>query len=280
MKVKIIASDLDGTLLNDTAGLTPPTAECLKKAHQNGIKIVFATGRAFEAMPAQIKEFPFADYVICSNGAAIYSLRKKELLKSHVLDKNSALALIRFATENSLGLELITQGKAYGEKYYFEHPEAFGFDERSIRYLNATRTKIENLDTFVNQNLHQLESIDFVLKEPHQRDKIKSMFSDNSLLYITSSHPRIIEFSARGCGKANALRYILEKEKLSQRELIAFGNADNDLEMLFLAHMGVATANSPASVQRAADAVCPSCNEDGVAVYLNELLKEIKKERD
>ena len=150
--------------------------------------------------------------------------------------------------------------------------EAFAFDSRSLHYLFSTRTKIASLDAFLEAHGGQIESIDFVLPDPTRRTAIQSQFSDDTSLYVTSSHPRIVEFSAAGGGKAPALRFLLEREGIPPEKLIAFGNAENDLEMLHLAAVGVATANAPEEVKAQADAVCKSCDEDGVAKYLKMLI--------
>lgn len=272
MDIKIIASDLDGTLLNNNSELTEFTESVLRSFAEKGAKIVFATGRAFDTVPKCVLNFPFAHYIICSNGASIYDLKSKALLKNNLLEKKSAKKLIDYALENKLGLELIVGGKAHGESYYFEHPEDFGFDKRSMDYLFSTRIRIKELDGFLEENIEKIESIDFVLKNPEMKEEIEAVFGGDKNLYITSSHPRIMEFSSPESGKEKALKHILSLEKLNEKELIAFGNAENDIGMMKLASLGVATDNSPENVKEEADEVCGGCNENGVARFLSERL--------
>ena len=271
MDIKIIASDLDGTLLNNNSQLTAYTQSVLRSFHENGAKIVFATGRAFGTVPESVLNFPFADYIICSNGATIYDLKKKALLKSFTLNEKSARRLIEYARANKLGLELIVGGKAHGESYYFEHPEEFAFDKRSKDYLFSTRIRIIDFEEFLEKNIGKIQSIDFVLKTGEAKADIEAVFSADKNLYITSSHLRIIEFSSAESGKENALKYILELERTDKNKLIAFGNAENDIGMMELALLGVASADSPENVKEKADAVCGGCNEDGVAKFLRTI---------
>jgi len=268
MHIQLIAADLDGTLLNEHSRLSAYTAEVLAHCAAQNIKLVAATGRAYSAMPACIAESGLFDYAITSNGAAIYDIRRKTLLQNYVLSADSAQPLINYALSEHLGLELICGGTAYGEGYYFDHPEDFLFNQRSIDYLRSTRTRIENLDAFLASNLARLESIDFVLPAGRETETIRAQFECDNRLYITSSHARILEFSAAGCGKAGALRYLLKREHLTTDVLACFGNAENDLEMIHLAAVGVAVANSSPEVLAQVPLHCSDCNADGVAKFI------------
>ena len=272
MSIKMIAADLDGTLLNTHSQLGAYTREVLARCAAQNIKLVAATGRAYSAMPACIVESGLFDYAITSNGAAIYDMHRQALLRNTVLPADSAQRLINYALSEHLGLELICGGSAYGEGYYFDHPEAFLFNQRSLDYLRSTRTRIENLDAFLSTHLVQLESIDFVLPAGREKESIAAQFAGNSKLYITSSHARILEFSAAGCGKANALRYLLERENITADTLACFGNAENDLEIIQLAAVGAAVANSPPEVLKQVPLHCGDCNADGVAKFIEESL--------
>ncbi|MBQ6381848.1 MAG: Cof-type HAD-IIB family hydrolase, partial [Clostridia bacterium] len=272
MHIKLIAADLDGTLLNRSSCLSERTQAVLSRCAAEGIKLVAATGRAYDAMPACILESGLFDYAITSNGAGIYNTKKALCLQRYVIEESSARTLIKFALRRHLGLEMICGGKAYGERYYFEHPQDFGFEQRSLDYLYSTRTKIEDLDAFLAENIHHLESIDFILPHPEMKTRFAAAFAADTALYITSSYPRILEFSSRACGKANALRYLLQKEKLLPEQVAAFGNAENDVEMLQLAAIGVATANSPPEVRKKVRYTCGDCDRDGVAEFIEQRL--------
>ena len=268
----MIASDLDGTLLGKDGNLSEYTLSVLKKASEQGIKLVIASGRAFHTLPECVLNLDCADYAITSNGASVYDLKRKHLLKSYYLKEHSARKIIEYAGGKQFGIELIVEGRAYGEKYYFEHPDEFGFGKKSKNYLFSTRTKLENFEEFFENNAERIESIDFILKEPKMRAEIKEALCKDKDLYITSSHKRIVEFSNSLCGKENALKFLLERENCKSENLVTFGNADNDTGMIELAKIGVATDDSPKSVKQKADFVCANYDEDGVARFIDELL--------
>ncbi len=270
MSIRLIATDLDGTLLNNESALSDYTQEVLHRAAASGMTIAVATGRAFYAMPDCITQNGDIRYAVTSNGSAVYDLQNGTLLYNRVLSPASVQALADFALTHKLGLELICGGYAYGEKYYFDHPETFGFDERSVHYLKTTRIKIENFDLFLKEHIETVESVDFVLKDPQMRAEIENTFCKDASLYITSSHPHILEFSAAGGGKGNAVRALLKKEGLTTENLAAFGNADNDFDMLQPAKTGVATANSPNSLKQKVAYTCDACYDDGVAKFIEK----------
>ena len=269
----MIASDLDGTLLKKDSTLSEYTVSVLKRAEKLGAKVVIASGRAFYTLPECILNSDCVHYAITSNGASVYDLKQKRLLKSYVLSRESATRVIEYALGKELGIELFVGGRAYAEKYYFEHPEQFGFGKKSKNYLFSTRTKLENFEDFFENNADRLESIAFILKEPKMKTEIESELSKANNLYITSSHKKIIEFSNSFSGKENALKYLLEREKCKSENLVTFGNAQNDTGMLEFAKIGVATENSPKSVKKKADYICGDCDNDGVAIFINKILR-------
>lgn len=273
MNIKMIASDLDGTLLKKDSTLSEYTISVLKEAERQGVKIVIASGRAFYTLPECVLNLNCAHYAITSNGASIYDLKRKKLLKSYVLQEQSARRIIEYAKGKELGIELFVGGKAYAEKYYFEHPEQLGFGKKSKNYLFTTRTKLENFEEFFENNADRLESIAFILKEPKMKTEIESELSKANDLYITSSHKKIMEFSNSLSGKENALKFLLEKEECKSENLVTFGNAENDIGMIEFAKIGVATENSPKIVKKRADFVCEECNEDGVAKFIENILR-------
>ena len=272
MNIKMIASDLDGTLLKKDGSLSEYTLSVLEKAKRQDIKLVIASGRAFHTLPECILSLDCADFAITSNGASVYNLKNKRLLKSYCLKEHSARKIIEYARGRQLGVELIVEGRAFAEKYYFEHPDEFGFGKKSKNYLYSTRIKLENFEEFFENNSDRIESIDFILKEPKMRAEIKEELCKDKDLYITSSHKKIMEFSNSLCGKENALRFLLETEKCKGDNLVAFGNADNDVGMIEFAKIGVATESSPKSVKNKADFICADCEDDGVAKFIDKLL--------
>ena len=136
--------------------------------------------------------------------------------------------------------------------------------------IKKMNTKIDDLEQFLAQKSTEIESVDFVLPDVRENEAIRQHFRADSALYITSSHPLMIEFSSKDCGKANALSLLLEREGIAPENLAAFGNGENDLEMLALAHCAAATANSVPPVLAQAPHICGACDDDGVAKYILE----------
>ena len=95
MNIKLIASDLDGTLLTTSKELSPETQRALNEAVKKGIHIVPATGRSYQAVPDMIKKYPGVEYIITANGGAVYSVRKNKRIYQCLLKPESVVACIQ-----------------------------------------------------------------------------------------------------------------------------------------------------------------------------------------
>jgi len=133
--IKLVASDLDGTLLNKEKEITPRLFAALEKLDELGILFVPSTGRPFGTVPQAIKELPFLKYVITSNGAAIYDAAEQKNIIENYLTPEAVDAVIEIAR----GLPVITEyfigGKAYIAKSVYEDLTPFDLTESHEAYI-------------------------------------------------------------------------------------------------------------------------------------------------
>ena len=115
MSIRLIASDLDGTLLTDCKELSPKTREVLDLAVQHGIYIVPATGRSFHSIPEMIRNYPGVEYVITANGGAVYSVREGKRVYQCLLEKESVEAAIAVRKRENMVLEVVIDGVPYAD---------------------------------------------------------------------------------------------------------------------------------------------------------------------
>ena len=121
--IKLIASDLDGTLLTDNKELSEATREALDMAIGKGIHMIPATGRSFKAVPEMIKNYPGVEYVITSNGGAIYSVSRKERIYQCLLEAESVAAVLKMERPDDIVMEIFIRGIPYSEEGYVLDPE-------------------------------------------------------------------------------------------------------------------------------------------------------------
>lgn len=124
--IKLVASDLDGTLLDKNKEITPRLYHALEQMNEQGIYFVPATGRPFSTVPQAIKALPFLRYVITSNGAAIYDAVEKKAIIENNLSPNAVDAVIPIAKRLPVITEYFIHGKAYIAKSVYENLSPYG----------------------------------------------------------------------------------------------------------------------------------------------------------
>lgn len=270
--IKLIALDLDDTTLNSDSTLAPETELAIKAALRHGVEVVVASGRAFRALPPEVTGISGLRYAITSNGAAIERLPDGERVLSLALKKESVLAILSMF-EGEL-FEAFTDGQPYCESLYMQSPERFGCAEAYVDYVRTTRIPIEGMPQFMLKNIEKLDSVDILCRSAERKAELWPRAEKLPGVYITSSSPRLIEIADAQAGKGAALARLCEMLGISPEQAAAFGNGDNDADMLRFAGLGVAVKNASQSCIAAADLVCASNDEHGVAKTIMKLIGE------
>ena len=154
MSIRLIASDLDGTLLTDCKELSPKTREVLDLAVQHGIYIVPATGRSFYSIPEMIRNYPGVEYVITANGGAVYSVREGKRVYQCLLEKESVESAIAVRKRENMVLEVVIDGVPYAEEAYVKDPMQYLATEYGAKYIKATR-KPEKISADLHRNMQK-----------------------------------------------------------------------------------------------------------------------------
>ncbi len=274
-EIRCIALDLDHTTLRMDGSLSPRTKEALFAAISAGIQVVIVSGRAFSTLPAAVMEIPGIDYAVTSNGAASYY--KKQRIHSWMLSAGSVEQMLKIAEPYFLAgkfaYESFVDGQAYAGRDFVECPKKFGVSEQSVRYIQKTRRPVSDIQAFTRRYIERLDSLDLIFSDLELEKKLKNEFlkaCDD--IYITSAISYRMEISHRDSGKAAGLRDILRRIGVSEEHTAAFGDGENDAEMLKSAGLGVAVANAHAHCLQAADLVTGTNDEDGVAAVIESWL--------
>lgn len=273
MAIKCIALDLDGTTLDSNGKLPQVNRQAIQAAIARGMEVVIASGRAFGTLPQEVLDIPGIGWAITSNGAAVYRLPQGEAVFRCTLPGEAAEAILHQTAAEQICYETFVDGVAYTDQRMYDDPIAFGCTDYGAKYIWATRTPVPDIRAFILDNREQLDSIALVLRSREERDRLwRSLEQQFPELYITSSFFHLLELSSPNSGKANALAWVLEQLGLTAEEAVAFGNADNDIDMLQMAGVGVAVADATESCRRAADRCTRASYDGGVAQALEELL--------
>ncbi len=264
MPIKLIACDMDDTLLHSDNALSPRTLTALKAAMDRGAKVVLASGRMIEAMLGTARAIDVNAPMIAYNGGAVYDIARGQVLRQNALRAEDARMLCAMA--ESLGIH--AQGFQDG-KYFFPahnmHTERYGQHQR------AEATGVP-LSRWITKDQLKILLIDDESRIGEVLPRFQERFAGR--VVCINSKPTYIECVAPGVDKGSALRQLAADLGIDMADIMAFGDGQNDIEMLTCAGLGYAMGNASASVKTAVGRVAPSNDDDGVAQVIEHMIAE------
>lgn len=266
MSIQLIASDLDETLLNKRAELTPRTISALRRAMGAGIKVVLASGRMVKSMKAYAEAIGVNAPVIAFNGALIYDLDSKEALEAREIAPEDARQVARAAEELGVHVQAFTR-----EEYYFERENAQSdLYARGIGGVKGVPVGVK-VSEWIDAPLCKL----LMIAEPAVVSELARALPPrfSGRVEFAPSRPNYLECTAAGVTKGAALEALSSRLGISRANVAAFGDNDNDLSMLRWAEHGYAVENAPSHV-RAEALPAPASDMDGVAQVIERFLDE------
>lgn len=274
MAVRCIALDLDGTTLNREGRLSEGNQKALEAVIAAGIHVVIASGRAFSALPNDILRISGIAYAVTCNGAAMYHVPTRKCLKRHRLSADAVEAVMEATRQEGVPYEAFIDGVAYAGREYVENPERFGASSQAVAYIQTTRHKQDDIVGFIHENKQRLDGMDMIVRNERQKDRVWELVRNASNeVYITSSAMQLVEIASRNAGKKAGVAYFVDLLGLGREEVAAFGDADNDIDMLRYAGCGIAVGNASLACKEAADYVTKHHDEDGLAYGLKTILQ-------
>lgn len=272
--IKLIALDLDRTTLRSDGHLSEANRQAIEYAISKGVHVCIASGRAFDTLPSEVVTISGIEYAITSNGAAVYEIKDKKCLNSYVLKESSVDSIIQNTIGYPVTYEAFIRGKAYASKEYMDDPVKFGATPKAIEYVRSTRTLKDDIVGFIYEHSHELDSIDIVLDDDELKQRIiEDLYSRDADIYITSSVKQLIEISYKDAGKKSGVKFLADRLGIDRNNIAAFGDADNDCDMIEFAGAGIAMGNACDALKKAADYVTLSNDEDGLAYAVYNILK-------
>jgi hydroxymethylpyrimidine pyrophosphatase-like HAD family hydrolase len=260
--VRLVASDLDGTLLRSDDSVSQRTLSALERTIEAGIRFVLVSARSPGWLAPEAAKLGLDGVGICCNGAVVYDYEEGRVLIHRPLKPETAREIVH-------GLRLAAPGVVFG----CERPSGF-VAEPGYRPLFRSPDSIPRSDAlaFLSEPATKL-----VLQHPElpQAD-LHALASDFAAGRVETcySGAGLVEIAAAGVTKGAALADLCAELGIDHGAVIAFGDMFNDIPMLAWAGRGVAVANAHADVLAVADEVTASNDEDGVALVLETLLAE------
>ena len=265
------AFDLDGTLLRRDLEITARTLAAIEGLRERGMRLVVATGRRYESAVEHAERLGFVgdDPVVCYGGSMVRGMDGGTLLH-RTLPKELGLEVLRWAAERGLHARVLVDGRVVTSP---ESPAALRFSRRLEEPgLVVVDSPAEWL-AGAEEEPTKLVIVDHPNDVPGWLEKAQEAFRGR--LFVTRSLPHYVEVGSLQGTKSTALEFLCGRWGIDQGRVFAFGDADNDVDMLRFAGCGVAVGPMTAGVREAADEVVPGVDEDGVALYVEKLLGDL-----
>ncbi len=260
MKFKLVALDLDGTLLNNELKITARAANAIREAEKKGVKVTICTGRMFASAYQFAEELEINVPLITYNGALVKNSIDKKVLYERYLPLEEARHVIELCRQYDCQINLYLNDKLYVEKA----------SEWAKRYAKRVKVPLYEVDDLLE--LLTVPPIKILaMGEENTLEKIRNELFDRDL-YITKSHPHFLEILNNEATKGKGLNAVGQTLGINRKEILAIGDNENDIEMFKYAGYAVAMENAAEFVKNYADYVTKSNNEDGVAAAIEKLI--------
>lgn len=270
MEIKMIGLDLDGTSLNDNGEFSERTRQAFKKAHEKGIHVVIATGRAEFSLPKNISEIEGLEYVITSNGARVIRLSDGCIVYKNFISPQKVREIIEVLKSQNARAEMFANGKAYISRSEYDGIVSGDILTRSKGYVMETRNPIDDIYAHMIDWEDHIENISVNYPNNEAKHECEKKLSELEGITVTSSFPLNNEIGGASTSKADALEYLLQSFGLHKDNLMVCGDSRNDIAMIEHAGLGIAMENADDCVKDAADITTLSNEEDGVAYAIEK----------
>ena len=283
--IKLIASDIDGTLVGKKRKISDKNIEAIRYALNKGVHFAIASGRAYDDITPVYKPFGLECQVIAVNGAKYYDETGKELV-SYVLNKASCLKVIDLFEKHNLHYMLYTSKGTVTHMNVEEVKDSFikrkvhhsggtyedTYNDMETNYIPFRTLRYEDdLDAFLSEDveIHKVEGFD---PYPEKIDEVKPFMKDIDHIAYLSSFNNNMEVTNDKANKGDSLLYATKLMGIKPEEVLVLGDAANDMSMFEIFENSAAVANATDEIKAKAKYQVASCDDDGVAEAIYKLI--------
>lgn len=274
--MKMIVMDMDGTLLTQNQQILPYTKEVLMNLQKQGISLVLASGRDISSLEyygkqLDMDQYPQSGYIVL-NGLEIYNSTRECLHREQRLTKDDLMILNEIAQTSFFDMIIFFETCLY----IFDYGHTGIMEEH---FIDRERHIVADIHEIPEHLFSTIKKVAFVQSETMMSEKIpilqKQMSSRFSICRVEKDW---VEINPAHASKGQALLKLAEIKNISLENIIAFGNGENDMDMLLTAGIGVAMDNAFETVKRIADDICGDNEHDGIAHYLHQYMTHNEKD--
>ncbi len=277
MDYKLVAIDMDGTLLNSNNEVSERTKIALQMANDKGVNVVLATGRILKSALQFRRDLNINNPIVACNGAIIIN-EDEEIIYKRPLDRSIIENILDLGKQNNIYYHFYDEYSLYSNN----------FVEEVISFYNNTAAKLNGSDLVINifkekeeiltrNDLNILKFI-FIDNDLKKLIDVRKQLDDMGVLSVSSSWDNNIEVMGKGVSKGEALTYLCKQLNIDHTQVISIGDNENDLSMLDFAGLGVAMGNSKDDIKKASDYITSTNDDEGVAKVIEKFILGIGDE--
>ena len=264
---KLIALDMDGTLLRKDKTISDRTKRAIKSAREKGVTVVLATGRPIEGVTRYLEEldmFTDNDYVLSYNGGLVLKTRSKEVISKIALTGKDLHELYK------LSRELNTNIHAFSETKGLITPEITKYTELEAN-INGININVDDYSEIEND--HSIIKI-MMIDEKEAIDRVMEQLPKEiyDKYTVVRSAPHFLEFLDKRVNKGVGVEMLADHMGITLEQVITMGDAGNDLHMIECAGMGIAMGNASEEIKKEANYITDTNDEDGVAKAIEKFV--------
>lgn len=269
MEYKLIAIDMDGTLLNSKNEVSERTRRAILKAGEKGTHVILATGRLLTSAIQHSNRINLRRPIISSNGAVVVDENKKIIYEKSI-QREAIEAISYLADKENLYYHFYTRDSFYSNQYVEDIIEFYnpkGVKKENMVKFNLYKDIKEIIDN--NIDIYKFIFIDNDTKKLYKlREELKNIKNVN----VSSSWSNNIEVMEEEVSKGNSLKYLCERLNVKRENVIAIGDNENDMSMINFAGLGVSMGNGNKKIKTIADIITSTNDEDGVAKIIEKYI--------
>ena len=261
--MQAFACDLDGTLIGRDATLHPRTRAAITRAQAAGIRVLVATGRMFRSVEPYLQQAGIAEPVVCYQGAAVVDPRSREFLLHEPLELEVAREAIAALLAHGLPPNVYVDDRLYVA-------EETEYSRAYTVFQNLPVTAVGDILAWLERPPTKLVAV----AEPAVLADVRVDLERrlDGRVFITTSLPHLLELGNPAVTKGSGLAFVGAQLGLDLSQVVAFGDGENDVELLEVAGFGVAVEDAHPRLRATADWTCPGPQEEGVASVIEAVL--------
>lgn len=279
--IKIICTDLDGTLLRSDKTISEFSINTLRKLISDGLEIIPVTGRHFGGVPKEILSLDI-NYAICANGAYLYDIKNRKALKIEIIDRTFLDGIVKLCEKYEIMSDVFSDVYAYTDNRCLDVLEDVDASDAVKNYIKSSRKIVPDIGDFIRETEPDILKItmnfrytDGVYKN---RDKMLEYLKSNPELTAVTGGANNIEVTSSKATKGKCIKFISEYLSVPLSDFFAIGDTENDISMLETVENSCAMKNAPESIKKICKYTTSEDNDSDGAVKMMENI--VKGERN